>query len=79
MADKFSILAQKQNVEINPQGTGFQNVWEVTYKVTDGPSKGTVATVSVPEEDHNATYVDNAIKDKIAQLDAIATLGRKTP
>lgn len=76
MADKFQILSQRQNVEINAQGTGFQNVWEVTYKVTDGPSKGTVATVSVPEQDHNAKYVNDAIAAKITQLDAIAGLGK---
>lgn len=75
MADKYAIIGQKQSVEINAQGTGFQNVWEVTYKVIDGPSKGTVGTVSVPEEDHNAQYVNQAIADKVAALDAIASLG----
>jgi hypothetical protein len=75
MASSYSIVSQKQNVEMNAQGTGFQHVWEVTYKVTSGPSKGTVGTVSVPEEDHNATYVDNAISTKIGQLDAVASLG----
>lgn len=75
MASSYQILGQKQNVEINAQGTGFQNVWEVTYKVTDGPSRGTVGTVSVPEEDHNAKYVGQAIADKIAHLDNIASLG----
>lgn len=76
MNDKFQVIAQRQNVEINAQGTGFQNVWEVTYKVTDGPSKGTVGTISVPEQDHNAKYVNDAIAAKVAQLDAIAALGK---
>lgn len=75
MNDSYTIVSQKQNVEINAQGTGFENVWEVTYKVTGGPSKGTVGTLSVPEEDHNADYVNTAIMDKIAQLDAVASLG----
>ena len=74
MAANYTVLSQKQNVEINAQGTGFQNVWEVTYKVTSGPSKGTVGTVSVPEEDHNAAYVGQAISDKISQLDDVASL-----
>lgn len=74
MAANYTVLSQKQSVEINAQGTGFQNVWEVTYKVTSGPSKGTVGTVAVPEEDHNATYVGNAISDKISQLDDVAKL-----
>ncbi|MGH9436813.1 MAG: hypothetical protein ACRD22_02720 [Terriglobia bacterium] len=76
MNDAFAIVAQKQNVEINAQGTGFQNVWEITYRVTGGPSKGTVGTLSVPEDDHNASYVSQAIQDKITQLDAVASLGK---
>lgn len=75
MASPYKILSQKQNVQINPQGTGFQNVWEVSYQVTDGPSKGTTGTVSVPEDDHNAAYVQKAIEDKISSLDAISSLG----
>jgi hypothetical protein len=49
-------------------------VWEITYKVTAGPSKGTTATLTVPEEDHNATYVAKAILEKIADLDKVAGL-----
>lgn len=75
MAANYTILAQKQDVVINPLGSGFQNVWEVTYKVTNGPSRGTTATIQVPEEDHNATYIDQAITAKIATLDAVAALG----
>lgn len=74
MADNFTILTQKPNVSINPSGTGFQDVWEITYRVTDGPSKGTVGTLTVPEEDHNAGYISNAILEKIKDLDAIAGL-----
>lgn len=74
MADNYTITSQKQDVRINPAGTGFENVWEVTYKVTSGPSRGTSATVTVPEEDHNAGYVKKAIEDKIAALDEVANL-----
>lgn len=72
MADNYNILSQKQNVQINPSGTGFEDVWEITYKVTAGPSKGTVATLTVPEEDHNPKYITTAIMAKIATLDQIA-------
>lgn len=74
MADNYRITSQKQDVRINPAGTGFENVWEVTYKVTDGPSRGTSATVTIPEEDHNAAYVKRAIEDKIDALDEVANL-----
>jgi hypothetical protein len=74
MADGYSVISQKQNVQINPASTGFEDVWEITYKVTAGPSKGTTATLTVPEEDHNATYVAKAILEKIADLDKVAGL-----
>jgi hypothetical protein len=74
MADNFTIVSQRQNTQISPAGLGFIDVWEITYRVTDGPSKGTTATVTVPEEDHNAAYIKQTIADKIAQLDAIHSL-----
>lgn len=74
MADTYTVLSQKQNTTINPAGGGFVDVWDITYRVTSGPSKGTMGTVSVPEEDHNAEYVKNAIEEKIASLDSIASL-----
>lgn len=74
MADNYQILNQRADVQINPAGIGFQDVWNITYKVTDGPSKGTVATVTVPDAEHNAAYVRQTIEDKIKHLDAIASL-----
>jgi hypothetical protein len=74
MADIYSITGQKQNVQINPSGNGFDDVWEVTYKVTDGPSKGTNGMITVTEDDHNAKYVDAAIREKITALHSVASL-----
>ena len=74
MAANYQVVSQKQNTQISPAGLGFIDVWEITYKVTDGPSKGTTATVTVPEEDHNADYIKKTIEDKISQLDAIHSL-----
>lgn len=74
MADNYKITSQKQDIQINPVGTGFQHVWEIGYQVTSGPSKGTVGTVVVPDDDHNADYVSKAISDKIAALDDVASL-----
>lgn len=76
MADTYKVLSQRQSVTINPAGNNFVDVWEVTYEVTSGPSKGTVASVEVPDRDHNAKYVDNAIREKIADLTAIHSLGK---
>lgn len=74
MADNYEIVSQHPNTEISPTGMGFRNVWEVTYKVTSGPSKGTVAMAVVDEGDHNAEAVKRVIEDKISHLDNIASL-----
>lgn len=74
MADNYTILSQSPGTEPNPAGTGFQDVWNITYKVTSGPSQGTVATLQVTEGDHNADYIKSAIEDKITALDSIASL-----
>lgn len=75
MADTYTILSQTQDVVINPAGTNFDDIWNITYKVTSGPSRGTVGTLKVPESDHNAQYVDAAIKAKINALSGVASLG----
>lgn len=75
MADTYKVLSQKQDTVINPAGTNFDDIWEVHYQVTSGPAKGTVGVVKVPESDHNATYTDQAIRDKISSLGDIAGLG----
>lgn len=76
MASNYQVLSQTQSVKINPAGTGFDDVWEITYKVTAGPSMGTVATVAVPDSQHTADMVQAAIESKIATLDEVASLGK---
>lgn len=75
MAASYTILSQSQSSELSANGTGFQDVWNISYKVTDGPAKGTVGTVQVPEADHNASAVGAAIEAKISDLSDIASLG----
>lgn len=75
MASNYTILSQSQSVQINPAGTGFEDVWDVTYKVTSGPAKGTVATATVSAEDHTASAVKDAIESKISDLEDVANLG----
>jgi hypothetical protein len=74
MADNYKVLSQRPDIQLSPTGIGFQNVWIVSYQVTDGPSKGTTGDVTVPDADHNAPYIKTAIEAKIAHLDAIASL-----
>lgn len=75
MAEAYSIVSQNQTTDINPSGTGFHNVWEVTFKVTSGAAKGTLATLTFPEDEHNAAVIADAIAAKVKALTDIASLG----
>lgn len=75
MAQDYQVLGQKQVMNLNPAGVGFSNDWEITYKVTSGPAKGTVATVTIPATDHNADYVDGAIREQMNNAHGVAALG----
>lgn len=73
--ETFQILSQSQTSEINPAGTGFHEVWNVTFKVTSGPAKGTLGSLQFPDDEHTADKVGAAIAAKVAALTAIAALG----
>jgi len=75
MADTYQITMQKQDTVINPAGTNFDDIWEIHYKVTSGPARNTTGVVKVGESDHNAAFVDAAIRDKISALQDISKLG----
>lgn len=77
MADNYQVVSQSQEPEINPAGTGFIQAWHIVYKVTSGPAKGTMGTISVPEDEHNADTVKGLIEDKIQALSDVANLGSK--
>ena len=76
MSTGYKILSQAPEFEISPAGNGFRNVWSISYEIMDGPARGTVGKLTVPEADHNAEYVGKAIADKIGHLDAISMLGQ---
>jgi hypothetical protein len=74
VADNYVITGQRPDMQISDTGVGFQDVWHVSYRVTSGPSKGTSGTITVPESDHNAKYINQTIADKIKTLDEVASL-----
>lgn len=75
MAQDYRVVNQRQVMNLNPAGTGFSNDWEVTYTVTSGPAKGATSTVTIPQSDHNADYVDAAIREQMSNLHGVASLG----
>lgn len=75
MADTYTITSQAPDMELNNAGTGFINGWKISYRVTSGPAQGTVGTVFVSDDDHNAATVSSLIAAKINDLGEIAKLG----
>lgn len=73
MAENYTIGTPKQDMQLNPNGTGFMSVWEYPVKVTAGAAKGTSFTVSIPAEDHNAKYIHDTIAAEVANLNDIRT------
>jgi hypothetical protein len=75
--DNYTVTAQRQHEQINPSQTGFQWVWDISYKAIGGPANGQTGMITVPDSDHNAAYVDQAIRDKLSTLHGVASLGAK--
>lgn len=71
MADNYTVGTGKQDVILNPNGPGFQSVWEFPVQVTDGAAKGTRFTVTVPQDELSADAVHTAIADRLATLNDI--------
>lgn len=76
MADTWTIVPQGQRLstELSPAGTGFRDVWEVTYEVTSGPAVGTHGTVRIPADLYNAETVTEAVDAAVASLNDVAGL-----
>lgn len=74
MADNWHVTSQRETEQLNPAGTGFEQVWVVTFTVDTGPSAGTSASVVVPAAQYNGPYVSDQIDAKVAAMDAIAGL-----
>lgn len=71
MADTYDVGKGKQDVILNPNGPGFQSVWEFPVTVTGGPAQGTRFTVTVPQDVLSADSVHKAITDQLAILEGI--------
>jgi hypothetical protein len=71
MADGYTVGTGKQDVILNPNGPGFQSVWEFPVVVTSGPAQGSRFTVTVPQEGLSADAVHTAITDQLATLEDI--------
>lgn len=76
MADSWTIApqGQRQAIELNPGGTGFQTVWEVTYLITAGAAQGQTGSVRIPEPLYSPETVRATVQAAVDRATAIAAL-----
>jgi hypothetical protein len=74
MANNYEITKQTLDTDINPEGTGFQHVWQTHYKVTQGAAQGTTGFVRMPTNMHNAANVHKAVSTAVDELNKVAAL-----
>lgn len=65
---------QRLTTVINAAGTGFDDVWEVSYAIDTGPGAGTQGQVRVPASQYNAQVVEAAIAAQVSHLHNVASL-----
>jgi hypothetical protein len=66
MPKDYTVGNPRLDTEISEAGTGFTKVWEVPYKITDGPAAGTQGHVRIPADVYDADNVHDAIKQAVA-------------
>ncbi len=74
MADIYTVTSQRQTTQLNPAGTGFEEVWEVTYRAQGGAADGTVGKVIIPETRYTAEEVDARIRSVLEHVNNVAGL-----
>lgn len=70
MAERYTVLAQRQTSKLDDSGFGFMEVMEVTFRTTSG----TTAKISVPLMQYTAERVKGEIDSYVDRIEEIAGL-----
>lgn len=70
----WHIDGQVLDSQITKTGSGFMDVWVVTYTIDSGPAAGTEGTVKVNALQYNAEVVKAAIEAQIKHVHNVASL-----
>lgn len=65
---------QRLTTVINPAGTGFDDVWEVSYMIDSGPAANTQGQVRIPASQYNAQVVQATINAQVNHMHNVASL-----
>jgi hypothetical protein len=65
---------QRLTTQLTQAGTGFTDVWEITYEIDSGPATGTTGIVRVPVAQYNAETVKAAVNAVVSHQHNVASL-----
>ncbi len=65
---------QRLTTQLSSAGTGFTDIWEVTYQIDSGPAAGTQGQVNIPASQYNAETVKATINSQVTHQHNIASL-----
>lgn len=71
---KWHVTSQNLTSNISDSGTGFDSVWEVRYRIDNGPAVGQSGMVRVPAGQYNAANVKAAIDAQVYHVHSVASL-----
>ncbi len=70
----YHVTGQRLTGQLTNSGSGFRDVWEVTYEVDSGPAAGTTGHVNVPAAQYNANVVRATIEGQLVHVHNVASL-----
>lgn len=70
----WHVVSQELTNPISQTGRGFDDVWEVVYRVDSGPAAGTQATVRISAAMYSAEMVQRTIEGQLSHVHNVASL-----
>ncbi len=65
---------QVLTTDIAPSGTGFIDIWEVTYMIDSGPARGSTGKVRIPADVATPGLVRDTIAEQVSHMHGVASL-----
>jgi hypothetical protein len=65
---------QRLTTQISPNGLGFQEVWEIPFRIDSGPADGTESLIRVPTSQYEVETIKATVAALVKKLHDIASL-----
>ena len=74
MSKDYVLKPPRQDTELSESGTGFVTVWQVPYRIIDGPATGTEGYVRIPAAQYSPDFVGAAVEHAVKVHQEVMTL-----